>query len=347
MSLETSEWLNKNTLIGFTDKRGPAWHYREGSDNHYAGAVPVEDVQRRLFDWTAEERPLYVGGGPLDGNPRETSAPVFMEIPGRKAIVRSDNGHVMGIFKDGYRPHQFGEWLVDNVATILDDTLSIGSAGLLKGGAVAWVSVEVPDTITTPEGVQFRPNLLAVSSFDGSIATTYKRIVTNVVCDNTMRAGMSEEGQQYKVKSTKNSMTRYADAREALMIIHTVADDFAQEVKALCEQEVTDKAFEAIVDAYAPLPEVKEGKGGARGLTLAENKREALWRLWRHDERVSPWNGTAYGVWQAMNTYRHHEGIVRSASRAERNMMNAVDGSTTKADTDDMQVIQKVLAMAA
>lgn len=29
MSRETLEDLNANTLIGFTDKRGQAWHYRE------------------------------------------------------------------------------------------------------------------------------------------------------------------------------------------------------------------------------------------------------------------------------------------------------------------------------
>ena len=43
----------------------------------------------------------------------------------------------------------------------------------------------MPDTITTPEGVAFRPNLLATTSFDGSSATTYKRTVTDTVYDNT------------------------------------------------------------------------------------------------------------------------------------------------------------------
>ena len=134
---------------------------------------------------------------------------------------------MLGIFKDGYQPHQYAEWLLKNVAAILDADLAIGSAGLLKGGRQAWVSVETPDTITTPEGVAYRPNLLAVASFDGSLATTYKPVVTNVVCDNTMAAGLREAGPQFKVKSTRNSMGRLSDAREALGIVHTIADDFA------------------------------------------------------------------------------------------------------------------------
>src|SRR5438034_6679062 len=64
MSRETSEWLNQNTLIGFTDQRGHAWHYRASDQgdqpNHYPGALPVEDVKRRLFAWDAVECPLSV-----------------------------------------------------------------------------------------------------------------------------------------------------------------------------------------------------------------------------------------------------------------------------------------------
>jgi len=177
MSKESSQWLNQNTLIGFTNKRGHAWHYRasdQGSEpNHYPDAIPIEAVQRRLFAWQAQPRPLYV----------EVPDCGLVEVEGKQAITCSDTGHVLGIFSSGYTVHQYREWLLDRVSTILDNGLSIGSAGLLRDRAQAWVSVEVPDNITTPEGVVFRPNLLACTSHDGSLATTYKRVVTNVVCD--------------------------------------------------------------------------------------------------------------------------------------------------------------------
>ena len=45
MSKETMKWLNSNTLIGYTSKRGSAWHYRAdlqaAEPNHYPGPVPV------------------------------------------------------------------------------------------------------------------------------------------------------------------------------------------------------------------------------------------------------------------------------------------------------------------
>src|SRR5664280_1495356 len=112
-------------------------------------------------------------------------------------------------------------WLLKTVANILDDTLSISSAGLLRKGAIAWVEVSVPDSITTPEGVTFRPNLLATTSFDGSISTTFKRTVTDTVCDNTRELALAETGQQYKIKHSRYSGMRIAEAREALSMIHT------------------------------------------------------------------------------------------------------------------------------
>lgn len=335
MSKETHEWLSNNTLIGFTDKRGHAWHHREGDDNTYADAIPVEHVHKRLFGWVAEERPLWVSDFP--GERRNDAA--MSQVPGRKAIVRSDNGHVMGIFRDGYQPHQYGEWLLDNVATILDDDLMIGSAGLLKGGAVAWVSVEMPDTIETPEGVRFRPFLLACTSFDGSISTTYKEVVTNVVCDNTMSAALGEDGAQVKVRHSSKSLTRIQSVRDALGIVHRVADDFQREVERLTAVKVDDATWERIVDDLAPKPAPDDKRPG-----MAERKRDTIIRLYRHDERVAPWAGTAFGAWQAFNTYSQHEGIVRGMSRQERNMLNAVNGTIESADAD---TVRRILTLAS
>jgi phage/plasmid-like protein (TIGR03299 family) len=145
----------------------------------------------------------------------------WQTVPDRQAITRSDTHAVLGIFTDGYQRHQYDQWLLSTVANILDDDLCISSAGLLRGGAIAWVKVSVPESITTPEGVTFRPNLLATTSFDGSIATTFKRTVTDTVCDNTRELALAEAGQSYKVKHSRHSTLRLADARQALAMIMT------------------------------------------------------------------------------------------------------------------------------
>jgi len=354
MSRETLTHLNTHTLIGHTDNRGTAWHYRaedQGQEsNHYPGAIPVADVERRLFCWTAESRSIAVEVPAAFGHMThlsEAGLPVRWEhIEGRQAITRSDTDKVMGIFAAGYERHQYREWLLTTVGNILDDTLSISSAGLLRGGAIAWVEVSVPEAITTPEGVEFRPNLLATTSFDGSIATTFKRTITATVCDNTRDLALGEKGQELKVRHSKNSRLKLGLARDALAIVHTAAEDFAREVQELCRMPVRSGQWSAFLDAHVPMADADRQPLQGRARTLAENKRDVLARLYRSDYRAAPWTGTAFGVIQAVNTYEHHEGVIRGSARGDRNMLRTVTGDFAKVDQQAWNQLNRILVPA-
>lgn len=328
MSRETREWLSKYTLIGYTEKRGNAWHYRAGDDNHYTGPVPIEDVRSRLLNW----------------NP--VSVPLEYEHNGRRyqtddqVIIRDDDASRLGIFRPGYTIHNYDEWLLGNVQGILDQDLNIGSAVLLENGAVCSIQVEMPENVTTAEGVVFRPFINAFSSLNGKYATTYKTGVTHVVCDNTMRAMTGERTEQFKCKSTARSMGKISKAREALGLVIAVADDFEAEVARLCATPFNDRQFFQLVSQLAPItPESKP-----RGVTLATKKRDALHLLWRTDERVAPWSGTAFGAWQAVNTYGQHASTVRVGNRPERNYTKTLDGKIEEADA---QALDLILSLAA
>jgi phage/plasmid-like protein (TIGR03299 family) len=338
LSRETFEWLNQYTLIGFTDKRGNAWHYREAmqgaESNHYPGAIPVDDVLRRLFNFTVDEQELYI-----------LTDTGFQVVPGRKAMVTSDSQDVLGIFKPGYRGHQYQEWLVDYVSYLIDGDLGIGSAGLLRNRGQAWLSIEVPENIVTKEGVEFRPNLVAMTSFDGTLATSYGRKITAVVCDNTLDIARGEKGQEFKVKHSKYSEMRIQDAREALNIVFSMADDFADEVATLTSWKVSDVEWEKLLDIEVPLVNEKGEKLEGRGLTTASNKREQLSILYKNDRRAAPWTGTAYGVLAAFNTWNHHYASVRGqVPRGMRNMENMVNGNFGKADAAVMSNLSLVTA---
>ncbi|GAA3586811.1 hypothetical protein GCM10022222_84410 [Amycolatopsis ultiminotia] len=332
MSRETAAWLNTQVLIGFTDKRGHAWHYRAdsqgGEPNHYPGPIPVADVRRRLFNWKAQRAEVLIRDN--FGTRLEPTA---------LAITASDNGDRLGLHTDGYGIHQYDEWLLNKVTLLLDGGLQIGSAGLLRQRKQAWVSVEVPDNIMTPEGVEFRPNLLACTSHDASLKSRYKRVVTNVVCDNTMAAGLRETGQEHAVAHTSQSDLNVLDARAALNMVETIAGEFAAEVKKLCETAVTDEAWRMFLDAHDPLPAQR-----GRAYTNAAKRRSSLTRLWTSDSRVSPWRGTGWGVVQAVNTRQHHEATVQGATRPERNMTRVLDGGLAKLDHATVSTLRTVLA---
>lgn len=336
MSAETMTWLNQNTLIGYTDKRGTAWHYRasdQGTEpNHYTGAIPTEDVRRRLFNWKPVE-------GEITATAMTPEGVITTTAPDRKAIMRSDTGAILGIFKSTYRPHEYDQWLIRNVESILDADVAIGSAGLLKGGAVAWVQVEMADTMEV-EGVEYRPFLTAATSLDGSLASTYQTGSQVVVCDNTLSVALGQEmAHRFKIRHSAHSLNRIGDVRDALQIVHTAGDAFAAEVEALIQQEVSQKQWREFTLAYTnPDPDSK------RSMTIARNKIDQLDRMWNSDERVEPWRGTAWGVVAAVNTWLHHEAPVRGASRAERNMERAVMGGVDASDRQIMKALDMVLA---
>jgi phage/plasmid-like protein (TIGR03299 family) len=336
MSRETLTHLNTQTLIGYTDKRGNAWHYREAlqgaEPNHYPAAIPVADVTRRLFDW----KPVVgaVQTVILD----ETGVETITDAT-RQANIRPDTKTILGVFSKGYRIHDYSQWLVTNVEAILDTgDLAIGSAGLLRGGAVAWVQIEMEDTLSA-EGVDYRPFLTAATSLDGSLATTYQVGSQVVVCDNTLSAALGEHVNRVKIRHSRHSLGKLTDVRQALKIVHGVGDSFAAAVQELCAETVTEARWEAFVDAYTGRDDATISHR-ARG--NAEDKAAVLHRLWSHDTRVAPWRGTAWGVVAAANTYLHHEAKVRGADRATRNTERVVTGQIDAYDANTLRVLASV-----
>lgn len=364
MSKETLEWLNANVLIGFTDDRehwagqGYAsargedqlirpWFAQEGYDGGYIGPVPVDAVRERLFAWEAIEGPLSAtvpcditeaDSMDAEGNPFRN-----IVLPDHKAIMRSDNDFIMGVFKQGYTVHQYDEWLIENVASILDDDVQIDSAGLLMGGGVAWVSVSMPEVLSTSADFAFRPRILSFTSHNGKHSTTYMRSVSAPVCDNSLAAEIAGgNGHKVRIKHSANSGLKIAGARDALGILYQQADEVATFFEKLTEWEVTNKQFKAILDSIEPMPDPVTGDGGKvtnqRAITMADNRRLVITKLYVEDHRAAPWKGTALGVLQAFNTFDQQERSV-NGQRIERQMVATLDGSVGKYDREVLDMV--------
>lgn len=345
MSKETLEWLNQNTLIGYVIERGTAWHYDGESPNHYDGPVPHDDAVR-LLDFNIASAPLLIERVGADGT--TSTEPYLQRGKPLQAYYRPDNGAGLGIHSDGWQGHGYVEWLMANAGAIADSDLDIGSVVLLKDGAVASVSFEMPDSLVTFAGDKVRPSLLCATSYDGSLATTYKLVSTRVVCDNTQEIALSERSNRAKVKHTRNSRMRGDDIRSQLGIMHAQTENYLAEIERLCKVDVSDAAWNAFLDVHIPIPEAKVTKGDSegRGRTMAFNKRDAFNALWKNDARIAGLQGTAYGALQVDNTWRLHTSTVRGqATRRQRNMSDLLAGKTL--DADRLALANLDLAMAS
>lgn len=342
MSRETLEWLNDNTLIGFVDELGKAWHVRGDGDNHFDGAVPVEEV-RALFDWEAQEVGVTVQTDDLFGY--ATTAEEY------KAIVHPETGEVFQISSKGYTIHQYKEWLIDEVETLVDVSdgeLTIGTAGLLRGGAQAWVQVRPPSTVMVGGDEQL-PWLLATTSHDGSLATQYKGQRQRVVCDNTLAIGLGERTGEYRVRHTTNSRAKLGEARQALEIMYTMQSDFDREVEQLMNTEISTALFREATMLIHPEVEAKVEDGKVTNQRAINNRDRIITdieQLWFEDDRVAPYTGTMWGALQAHNTW-FHWGRTRGTGGDEallkaRQTISNINGDTAAYDRKVMRVLEQV-----
>ena len=342
MSAESAEWLNNMTLQGFTDKRGTAWHYLESAQgvepNHYPGAIPVADVKRRLFSWEPAE-------GKVKTTYRAGGRTLTVAVPTHKTWVHPETGDVLGVVGKRAISHGYTQWLLDNTSTILDDgEMGIGSAGLLKKGAVAWVQIELPDTVEGPGGIEHRPHFTATTVLDGSMSTRYQRGSTLVVCDNTWSAMLGErDAQVIKYAHRAGTDVKPQDVRDALGILQASSDAVNKELDELLCTPVSDKEWEKFVAAH--LGKERPFEAG-RGQTNWDKAHDGLTALYKNDPRCAPFTGTGFGVMQAISTFNQHERTVKGMSRPERNFMNRVSGATDKEDMATLDVLRSVLVAA-
>lgn len=375
MSYHTSQYLNSgNIMVGNTANTGNAWWYNQALENpnrptHFKDFIPLTTVRDRLFGWSAWEsnrlvayfeRPVLDDNGNsfVDDNGHVVTKVYEVPVRSFKAIGREDwivNGvpedeedgadailHVQG--KD-YGVHQLQEVFITHTAQILGgaDNMAMGvaSAGLLKWGRRAWITISVPENLTNDDsGLQFRPNLTVSTSFDSSLATSWTRTFGIPVCDNTLDYQLIKAGEKGKfvLKHTKNSAMRIKNAAEALGLLNQQADEMDHALSELINVEVPEQLFLKWLDVMVPVPEIKETvkevksiqgemvevkKVSTNGHTMAMNRRDKLVEMWDRDPRVAPWKNTKLGILQLWNTFNQHERTFKASQKFDGNRLAA------------------------
>lgn len=346
--------LNKQTLIGMTDERGDAWHRRDDlqgdEDNHYPRHIPLGDVIRRLFDWQPVAVPVCYAKpcdvqdadmiGP-DGNPVKI---VFTQ-DNRIGVLHSATDYDLGVFKSTSLHPPYRETLIAQAEKLTGTTLGISTAGCLDQGQRAWVEFSVPETLHDPKsGLGYRPNLVHADSMDGSISYTKMMTVEATVCGNTLRTNLleaKESGFLTRRKHTSGVLDprKDADERSALGLLEQVDEQFLADWHKLVETTVTKDQVIQVLDVIKPVPAEK-----GRGQTMATNWRDQWMAVYEHDPMCRDWFGTAAGVFQADNTWRHHFDPRSGDSRWQTNTWRTITGKAAAADRDIVSALETVLA---
>jgi phage/plasmid-like protein (TIGR03299 family) len=175
--------------LGTFEYLGVEWPticYAEGGQVpwHGLGQVIASDVP--ASDW------LKWSGLDYDVETRPNCRADGSAIDSSYHIARIDTGAIMGPFVAGqYQPFQNREALELAVEICETHGFRLDTAGVLFGGAKAWVQVQSDLDAELPGGDRLANSIVVAPAHDGRTATRLIATNVRVVCNNTMSAAIA------------------------------------------------------------------------------------------------------------------------------------------------------------
>ena len=190
----------------------------------------VKTLEDLGLNWTVSKEPIQTVAG--------------VQIPGKVAIMRTDNEDVLGIHGDSYDPYQNHE-LLELLHQIGGQTgLQVHSGGSFNGGAKVWFQLK-SDNLNL-NGDTIKGFVSGFNSFDGSSSLGFGNSTKTVSCQNTWWAAYRE----VKTK-LRHSASMRSNIDEILRNIDVVLEQeqkLFQEITMLSENSFTQKQKDLVVD---------------------------------------------------------------------------------------------------
>lgn len=302
---------NITTRDGSFTVREPAWH---GLSEVLPDYPTREQAQAIAHPWEPVSEPVYRAVPTVtdDG----TLEVEYKQIEGTKAIVRSDDGHTIGVVNDTFEPVSNNEMYDIAEAIEGDDptTVKYETGGSLKGGSKVWLLLRLREPITfndDPLGPTI-PYYALQNSHDGSGAFRGQSLMTRIVCDNTARMADLEaqgRGTEFVFRHTKNVRERIEQAQMALAGWRDSIGRYQALMNHLLTEYVTDGQREVFVERFIPMP--PPHMVSDRVVNNVEQARSALRGIYS-SVTVQDTAHTAYGLVQGAIEYGEHFRAARS-----------------------------------
>lgn len=242
-------------------------HEIEGNRMAYVGETPWHRLGVRLdnppttaeamkaagMDWNVVERPIYLGNGKFGS---EDISPGQISIPTHKAIVRSEDGKVLGVVGNGWTPLQpvdafgfFDPFLESKQATL-------ETCGVLRGGSRIWVLAKLAgDPIEILPGDEINRYALLADSYDGSLAVRAGFTPIRVVCANTLGGALDNANSRLlKLTHTKRVKSNLDIVQSVMNLANASFEASAEQYRRLAQAKVAPGDLEKYVNLVFPKP---------------------------------------------------------------------------------------------
>jgi len=248
--------------------------------------------------FTVEKAPLFRKDA--EGNLIETKS---------CATVRMDTGEQLGTVGKGYHVLQnaeamafFQDWLEGGHAKL--ETL-----GSLRSGKRVWIQARLneSDPIEVVPGDAVNLFVLLANSHDGSMAVSTGFVGNRVVCENTLMMAI-QTGKLLKVRHTVNAVQALDKIKDVINLANREFVATAEQWKELSRRGVTESSLRRYVRrVFNPIVVDGEEKDSEKGGERVADNVIKLYEENKYGTKLGGANGTAWGAYNAVNSYLNHE----------------------------------------
>jgi phage/plasmid-like protein (TIGR03299 family) len=199
--------------------------------------TPREAIVAAGLDWQVEARPTFS----FQNNE-------LVEVPA-KTIVRTRDERIFGVVGEDYYPIQNATAFEALAPFIEAGEATIESAGSLRGGRRVWVLCKISrDPLDVVPGDPVERYMLAATGHDGTFCYRQGFTAVRVVCANTLRAAVDDDGSQLvRVLHTKGSEDTIKRVSEIMDAKQEAFLATVEQYRRLASRQIKDKDLEKYV----------------------------------------------------------------------------------------------------
>jgi phage/plasmid-like protein (TIGR03299 family) len=325
--------------------RLPAWH---GLGTVVPNAMTANEALKLAgIDWLVEGRSVFQEIDESISNHITMSFEKkvrYETVPNCKINVRTSDNKVLGVVTDRYKicQNQAAFSFIDHVIG-KEGNAHYESAGALFGGRQVWLLAKMDGVQIL--GDQVDPYIVFQNSHDGSSGITVALTPVRVVCNNTLTMALHDAKRVWSTTHTGDLDAKMEEARETLRHVKEYMAEMPKVATQMYETNLyKDEVPNILKELFPdPLPAKGEDKPGKIAMAHVIKARQDVFNIYNTVEDIAKFNGTCWGLYQAITDYAQHVkpvGDLENLKDFEKKSINTRENLFTRVVGGDPMVMQ-------
>lgn len=327
------------TSMAFTGKREDVWHRlgQQYPDQYMTAdeAAVYANLDRKVVSVPIPR--LMTDYGILIPIAKGLEMPWAVVLEGKAFITENGNlgeieSKIVGFTgSQGAKGHEHLQ-IIDRLryceAAQSDGDARFVSAGLIKDGRRGFATMELEPTVIDPQGCAdtIRRYFTVTWAFDGSLSTTLGYSNTRVVCGNTLAVHLASQVDVNTVRHTSGSNDRMRQVADTLKASRDERELLVAQGEAMLRKPNGMGILRRVMDNVDALNlNIDDAEG--RALTVRENKRDALYDLYKSSTNRGAVGSNGWAAYQTVVEYLDWFAPVQGKDKDTKRLERQVDGT--------------------